>query len=60
MNIVITERLLMLFCMGKIFKNVLISKGFVELHTPKLIVGASEVGSFIFKMDYKGQPGFLS
>lgn len=43
-----------------LFRQVLISEGFVELHTPKLIAGASEGGSSVFKLDYKGQPACLA
>ncbi|PIA43964.1 hypothetical protein AQUCO_01800194v1 [Aquilegia coerulea] len=43
-----------------IFRNFLISKGFVGIHTPKLIAGSSEGGSAVFKLDYKGQPACLA
>uniref|UniRef100_A0A0D6R6A2 aspartate--tRNA ligase n=1 Tax=Araucaria cunninghamii TaxID=56994 RepID=A0A0D6R6A2_ARACU len=43
-----------------LFRQVLISEGFVEIHTPKLIAGASEGGSAVFKLDYKGQPACLA
>lgn len=32
----------------------------MELHTPKLIAGASEGGASVFKLDYKGQPACLA
>ncbi len=32
----------------------------MELHTPKLLAGASEGGSSVFKLDYKGQPACLA
>ncbi|KAK5846559.1 hypothetical protein PVK06_002852 [Gossypium arboreum] len=40
----------------QIFRQFMLSEGFVEIHTPKLIAGSSEGGSAIFKLDYKGQP----
>lgn len=45
---------------GQLFRECLISKGFVEIHTPKLIGGASEGGSDVFKTDYFGQPACLA
>ncbi|KAJ4707633.1 Aspartate--tRNA ligase, cytoplasmic [Melia azedarach] len=45
---------------GNIFREFLLSEGFVEIHTPKLIAGSSEGGSAIFKLDYKGQPACLA
>ncbi|KAL3675015.1 hypothetical protein R1sor_024963 [Riccia sorocarpa] len=44
----------------KFFRNFLISEDFVELHTPKLIAGASEGGASVFALDYKGQPACLA
>ncbi|XP_057476855.1 aspartate--tRNA ligase 2, cytoplasmic-like [Actinidia eriantha] len=43
-----------------IFREFLLSEGFVGIHTPKLIAGASEGGSAVFKLDYKGQPACLA
>ena len=45
---------------GQLFRECLIKKGFVEIHTPKLIGGASEGGSEVFKLDYFGQPACLA
>ena len=45
---------------GCLFRECLIKKGFVEVHTPKLIGGASEGGSEVFKLDYFGQPACLA
>lgn len=45
---------------GCLFREVLIRKGFVEIHTPKLIGGASEGGSEVFRLDYFGQPACLA
>ncbi|PKI31781.1 hypothetical protein CRG98_047820 [Punica granatum] len=46
--------------MFPIFRQFLLSEGFVEIHTPKLIAGSSEGGSAVFKLDYKGQPACLA
>ncbi|XP_057511228.1 aspartate--tRNA ligase 2, cytoplasmic-like [Actinidia eriantha] len=43
-----------------IFRQFLLSEGFVGIHTPKLIAGSSEGGSAVFKLDYKGQPACLA
>ncbi|OAY64543.1 Aspartate--tRNA ligase 2, cytoplasmic [Ananas comosus] len=43
-----------------IFKQFLLSKDFVGIHTPKLISGSSEGGAAVFKLDYKGQPACLA
>eukprot|EP00249_Psilotum_nudum_P019047 c27072_g1_i1 orf=141-1745(+) len=45
---------------GMFFREFLLSEGFVEIHTPKLIAGASEGGASVFKLDYKGQPACLA
>ncbi|XP_044472368.1 aspartate--tRNA ligase 2, cytoplasmic-like [Mangifera indica] len=45
---------------GAIFRQFLLSEGFVEIHTPKLIAGSSEGGSAVFKLDYKGQAACLA
>ncbi|XP_024167847.1 aspartate--tRNA ligase 2, cytoplasmic [Rosa chinensis] len=46
---------------GTIFRQFLLSEGFVEIHTPKLIAGSSEGGASVFKLDYvKGQPACLA
>jgi aspartyl-tRNA synthetase len=45
---------------GCLFRECLMSKGFVEIHTPKLIGGASEGGSDVFTLDYFGQPACLA
>ena len=44
----------------QLFRQALLDEDFVELHTPKLIAGASEGGSSVFKLDYKGQPACLA
>ncbi|KAI4316245.1 hypothetical protein L6164_024243 [Bauhinia variegata] len=45
---------------GNAFRQFLLSEGFVEIHTPKLIAGSSEGGAAVFKLDYKGQPACLA
>lgn len=42
------------------FRQFLLSEGFVEIHTPKLIAGSSEGGAAVFRLDYKGQPACLA
>jgi aspartyl/asparaginyl-tRNA synthetase len=44
----------------QLFRQFLLAEDFVELHTPKLLAGASEGGSSVFKLDYKGQPACLA
>ena len=45
---------------GHYFRECLVRKGFVEIHTPKLIGGASEGGSDVFTLDYFGQQACLA
>lgn len=45
---------------GALFRDALASRGFVEIHTPKLIAGASEGGASVFKLDYMGRPACLA
>jgi aspartyl-tRNA synthetase len=45
---------------GCLFRELLVRKGFVEIHTPKIIGGASEGGSEVFTLDYFGQPACLA
>ncbi|XP_061364755.1 aspartate--tRNA ligase 2, cytoplasmic [Gastrolobium bilobum] len=42
------------------FRNFLLSEGFIEIFTPKLIAGSSEGGASVFRLDYKGQPACLA
>jgi len=37
---------------GTLFREALLKRNFVEIHTPKLIAGASEGGAAVFKLDY--------
>jgi len=45
---------------GCLFREFLMKNDFVEIHTPKIIGGASEGGSEVFKLDYFGQPACLA
>lgn len=42
------------------FREYLLSQGFIEIHTPKLQGGATESGASVFKVDYFGRPAFLA
>jgi nondiscriminating aspartyl-tRNA synthetase len=43
-----------------LFRSYLDTKGFIEIHTPKLQGGATESGSSVFQLDYFGRPAFLA
>ena len=43
-----------------LYREFLLSQGFIEIHTPKLLGGASEGGSNVFKFDYFGKSGCLA
>lgn len=43
-----------------LFREFLDNKGFTEIHTPKLIGGASESGSSVFKVGYFKREAFLA
>ncbi|RMZ52373.1 hypothetical protein APUTEX25_000648, partial [Auxenochlorella protothecoides] len=44
----------------QLFREFLLKEDFVEIHTPKLLGGASEGGASVFKLDYMGQPACLA
>jgi len=44
----------------QLFRSYLLGEGFMEIHTPKLIAGASEGGASVFELDYMGQPACLA
>lgn len=44
----------------QLFRDCLLGLNFLEIHTPKLIAGASEGGAAVFHVDYMGQPGCLA
>jgi len=43
-----------------LFREFLISKGFVEIHTPKLLAAASEGGASFFKVTYFDRSAYLA
>ena len=43
-----------------LFREALLARGFVEIHTPKLIAGESEGGSDVFRTDYFGTSACLA
>ncbi|RHY93849.1 hypothetical protein DYB35_008450, partial [Aphanomyces astaci] len=45
---------------GQLFREFLYSKGFVEIHTPKLLGGASEGGANCFSFGYFGESAVLA
>jgi aspartyl-tRNA synthetase len=44
----------------QLFREYLIGEGFIEIHTPKLIAGASEGGANVFQLQYFGNPACLA
>lgn len=42
------------------FREILSERGFIEIHTPKLISGASEGGAAVFHTSYFGRPACLA
>jgi len=44
----------------QLFREALYKEGFVEIHTPKIIPGASEGGAEVFRTDYFGKPACLA
>jgi aspartyl/asparaginyl-tRNA synthetase len=42
------------------FRSTMLALGFQEVHTPKLISGASEGGAAVFAADYMGRPACLA
>ena len=44
----------------QLFRESLLQDGFLEIHTPKLLSGASEGGSAVFRTDYLGRPACLA
>ncbi|KAL0891348.1 hypothetical protein Bca101_015331 [Brassica carinata] len=42
------------------WRECLLRKDFIEIHSPKLLAGSSEGGSAVFRLDYKGQPACLA
>ncbi|HEY9760724.1 MAG TPA: aspartate--tRNA(Asn) ligase [Oculatellaceae cyanobacterium] len=46
------------FCAG--FRQYLNSKGFTEIHSPKIVSTGTEGGAQLFKIDYFGTPAYLA
>jgi nondiscriminating aspartyl-tRNA synthetase len=42
------------------FRAALSEQRFVEIHTPKIVAGATESGAGVFQLDYFGRPGYLA
>ncbi|XP_010436322.1 PREDICTED: aspartate--tRNA ligase 1, cytoplasmic-like [Camelina sativa] len=42
------------------FAELLSSKGFIDINTPRILGGSSEGGSAVFRFDYKGKPACLA
>lgn len=45
---------------SNLFREFLLKNDFIEIHTPKLIGGASEGGSNVFKLNYFNKPSCLA
>ena len=45
---------------GALFRETLAKEGFIEIHSPCLIAGASEGGAACFALDYMGRPACLA
>lgn len=42
------------------FRDYLVPRGFIEIHTPKLVGSATEGGANVFQLDYFGKPAYLA
>lgn len=42
------------------FRSSLDARGFVEVHTPKIVASATESGANVFAIDYFGRPAYLA
>lgn len=45
---------------GRAFRDTMVSSGFTEIHTPKIVHAGAEGGSNIFRMEYFGKKAFLT
>ena len=45
---------------GQYFREIMLNKDFIEIHTPKMIGTASEGGANVFKLGYFGKDAFLA
>ena len=44
----------------RLYREFMLKNGFIEIHSPKMIGGASEGGANVFKFEYFGQPACLA
>lgn len=44
----------------RLYREFMLDHGFIEIHSPKLIAGASEGGANIFKFKYFGEDACLA
>jgi len=44
----------------RLYREFMLDRGFIEIHTPKMIGGASEGGANVFKFQYFGQEACLA
>lgn len=42
------------------FRDILTSRGFTEIQTPKIVAAATESGANVFQLDYFGRPAYLA
>ncbi|GCE18887.1 aspartate--tRNA(Asn) ligase [Dictyobacter kobayashii] len=42
------------------FRDILTSRAFTEIQTPKIVAAATESGANVFKLDYFGRPAYLA
>src|SRR5579884_684088 len=42
------------------FREILLARGFTEIHTPKIVAAATESGANVFRLDYFGRPAYLA
>lgn len=59
-----TERMVavarLVSALGQCFRDELLARGFIEVHTPKLLGAASEGGSNVFQVDYFERKAYLA
>jgi aspartyl-tRNA synthetase len=44
----------------RLYRDFMMNNGFTEIHTPKMIPGASEGGADVFKFDFFGRDACLA
>ncbi|QDZ25748.1 aspartyl-tRNA synthetase [Chloropicon primus] len=45
---------------GQLFRENMLGRDFVEIHSPKIMAGSSEGGSSVFELSYMGRPACLA